>query len=74
MDLPAFIRSIGVDQAAELFDETPRTVESWMYGERTPRPATARKIVERTRGAVPFEGCYAARAASDPASGQEAAA
>lgn len=48
-DLPSFIRSLGVDKAAELFDETPRTVRGWMYGERTPRPRTAVKLIERTK-------------------------
>lgn len=60
MDLPTYIRSIGVEKAAELFDETPRAVRGWMYGERRPRPAKARKIVERTRGRVSFAGIYRA--------------
>ena len=58
MDLPTFIRTIGVDNAAQLFGEKPRTVEAWMYGERTPRPETGRKIVEKTNGRVTFAGIY----------------
>lgn len=58
MDLPAFIRSIGVDSAALLFDEEPRTVKAWMYGERTPRPHKAHKIVKRSKGKVPYSGIY----------------
>ena len=58
MDLPSFIRSLGVDKAAVLFDEKPRTVMGWMYGERRPRPHTARKIVERTKGKVSLAHIY----------------
>lgn len=61
MDLPSYIRSIGLDKAAELFDETPRAVKGWMYGERRPRPAKARKIVERTKGRVSYASIYGAR-------------
>jgi hypothetical protein len=42
-DLPSFIRSLGVEKAAELFEETPRAVKGWLYGERRPRPKTAKK-------------------------------
>lgn len=56
--LPAFIRDVGVDKAAMLFGEKPRTVESWLYGERMPRKQTAQKIVDRTKGKVTFAGIY----------------
>ena len=52
MDLPAFIRSLGIEKAAELFDEPPRQVKAWLYGERTPRPKTALKIVQKSKGKV----------------------
>lgn len=58
MDLSAFIRTIGVDKAAALFEEKPRTVMGWMYGERLPRPRTAQKIVERSKGRVSLAGIY----------------
>lgn len=58
MDLPSFIRSLGVDKAAELFDESPRAVRGWMYGERVPRPAKAKKIVQRSKGRVTLATIY----------------
>lgn len=58
MDLPTYIRSIGVDKAAELFEESPRAIKGWLYGERRPRPAKAEKIVQRTKGRVTFKGIY----------------
>lgn len=61
-DLPTFIRKIGVDKAAELFDEKPRTVMAWMYQERLPRPETAQKLVERSKGEVTFASIYGERA------------
>lgn len=61
MDLPAFIRSIGVEQAAELFDMTPRAIRAWRDGERIPRPAKAREIVERSKGRVTLATIYGAR-------------
>jgi hypothetical protein len=61
MSLSAFIRTIGVDKAAELFDEKPRTVMGWLYGERLPRPHTAKKLVERARGKLTMDGIYQGR-------------
>jgi hypothetical protein len=48
MDLPSFIRSVGIDAAAALLEERPATVKSWLYGERYPRHTKAPKIIERT--------------------------
>jgi hypothetical protein len=68
MDLPSFIRSLdpgdvvaAIDAAAKLFDEKPGAVKNWLYGVRYPRPATGRKIVERTNGKVPLSGIYGER-------------
>lgn len=61
MELSAFIRDIGIDKAAVLLDETPRTVKSWMYRERRPRPEKAPEIVRRTRGRVQFHEIYPLR-------------
>lgn len=58
MDLPTFIRDLGVKKAASLFNEKPRTVMAWMYRERYPRPETGQKIVEKTKGRVTFAGIY----------------
>lgn len=68
MDLPSYIRSLHPDdveaaiaRAAELFDAQPGAVKSWLYGERYPRPATGKLIVERTKGRVTFAGIYGAQ-------------
>lgn len=61
-DLPSFIRSLGVDKAAEVLDESPRAVKAWLYGERVPRKQTAQKIVKRSEGKVSFAGIYGVRA------------
>ena len=58
MDLPAYIREVGVEKASVLFEESPRTVKAWMYGERKPKPHKAQKIVERTKGRVVLQGIY----------------
>lgn len=58
-ELSTFIRSLGVDKAAELFEESPRAVKGWLYGERTPRKDTAQKIIKRSRGRVTLAGIYA---------------
>lgn len=58
MDLPAFIRSKGVEEAAKVLGENERTVKAWMYRERYPRRETAAKIVERTNGEVSLTGIY----------------
>ena len=47
----------GVASAAALLDENPRTVASWVYGEKMPKPATAHKITRLT--GVDFNGVYA---------------
>lgn len=62
MDLPSFIRQAGIDESAKLFEVSPHTVKAWLYGERTPRPAMGRLIVERTKGKVPLASIYGARA------------
>lgn len=49
----------GIPQAAELLKETPRTVKSWVYGEKLPKPQTACKIVKLTKGVVDYNGIYA---------------
>ena len=58
MDLSAYIRQLGVEGASALFDEKPRTVRAWLYRERFPNKRAAAKIVERSRGKVPYEGIY----------------
>jgi hypothetical protein len=57
-DLPTFIRNLGVEKAAELFDESPRAVKGWLYRERVPRPAKAKKLVEKSRGGLTLASIY----------------
>ena len=48
MRLPEYIRQVGVRAFAKAVGESERTVRSWLYMDRQPRPQTALKIVERT--------------------------
>lgn len=48
-DLPSFIRALGVEEAARILEERPRTVRAWMYGERLPRPKRAARLIEKTK-------------------------
>lgn len=59
VNLPAFIQSLGVEKAAELFDEKPRTIKAWLYGERKPMPSTAiAKVIPRSKGKLTFASIY----------------
>lgn len=49
----------GVAKAAEKLKEETRTVKSWMYGEKLPKPLTAARIVKMTKGLVDYNGIYA---------------
>lgn len=62
MDLPAFIRDVGVEKCAKLFGAKPGAVKSWLYRERYPRQSMATRIVEKTGGKVTFAGIYGERA------------
>lgn len=59
MDLPEFIKSVGVQRAAELFEVRPRQVQAWLYRERKPRPKVALQIERVTKGKVRFSDIYA---------------
>lgn len=48
MRLPEYIRQVGVRGFAKAVGERERTVKSWLYLDRLPRPLTAQKIAERT--------------------------
>lgn len=48
MRLSEYIRQIGVVGFAKAIGEKERTVKSWLYRDRLPKPFTAQKIVERT--------------------------
>lgn len=58
MNLSDYIREIGPEKAAKLFDESPRAVKGWLYNERTPRRETAQKIVKASKGRVSFADIY----------------
>ena len=47
MKLPDYIRHVGPEKFAREIGAKKRTVESWMRGERSPRPKQAQKIVEK---------------------------
>lgn len=58
MTLKDFIESLGPNEAARLFGVKRRTVDSWRRGERAPRPAKAKEIVNLTGGVVTLSDCY----------------
>lgn len=58
MDLPAFIKSVGDDAAEKLFGVSARTIRSWRYGERKPKPQKALEIQRDTKGKVRFTDIY----------------
>ncbi|MGL5093685.1 MAG: hypothetical protein ACRC8B_22755 [Aeromonas sobria] len=60
MDIIKFIeRAGGCAKAAELFKESPRTVASWYYGEKLPKPAVVCKIIKLTKGELDYNRVYA---------------
>ena len=58
MTLSDFVREYGLDHAARLFGVKPRTIESYIRGERRPRPDNALAFCERTKGQVSFSELY----------------
>lgn len=42
-----YLKDLGDELASELLDVKPRTVRAWRLGDRLPKPALARKIVQR---------------------------
>ena len=57
MELPDYIRQIGVKEFARKFGVTERAALAWQYRARTPRRETAQKIVEHSP--VSWSGIYA---------------
>lgn len=62
MELNAWIDEFGLEEAAELLKEKPRTVKSWYRFEKAPRLESALNIVSRTRGRVDYNGIYGPQA------------
>lgn len=56
MNLPDYIRDVGVKTFAEKFGVTERAAYSWMLRARTPRKEIAKKIVAKSP--VDWEGIY----------------
>lgn len=54
--LPEYIAQMGDEKAARLFGVETRTAMSWRLRSRTPRPAQAKVIVERSP--VTMDGIY----------------
>jgi hypothetical protein len=49
MDFKDWVKGVGgVNNAAQILGEKPRTVRSWFYSEKPPRFEAAVKIVSRT--------------------------
>jgi hypothetical protein len=57
MTLSEYIRQVGVPAFSKKFRVKQRTVVSYMYGARRPRPKLAEKIVRETP--VGWDGIYA---------------
>jgi len=60
MNLPDYIRKIGVKEFAERFDVTERAALAYQYGARRPRPEIAQRIVSGSP--VTWAGIYGDRA------------
>jgi hypothetical protein len=58
MKLREYLTAIGDAQAAKLFGISERAARSYRYGVRTPKPATARQIVRRSKGALSMQDIY----------------
>jgi hypothetical protein len=56
MQLPDYIKKIGVPAFAQKFNVSQRAAISWMYRTRMPRPDVAQRIV--TGSPVTWEGIY----------------
>ncbi|MGY3887215.1 hypothetical protein [Aeromonas aquatica] len=49
----------GVAQTAKIMKESPRTVASWYYSEKIPKPQAAVRLIRASRGALDFNRIYA---------------
>jgi hypothetical protein len=48
----------GIENAAKVLEEKPRTVLAWYRGEKAPRILAGENIVTKTKGQVDFNGLY----------------
>lgn len=59
MEFNAWVDSVdGVEEAAGILKEKPRTVYSWYRMEKSPRLLSAMNIVAKTKGVVDYNGIY----------------
>lgn len=58
MNLPDYIKRLGLAAAADKFGVSKGTAKSWRYGYRSPSTDSARKIIEVTGGAVGWDEIY----------------
>lgn len=56
MNLPEYIRSLGVEEFSRRYSVSERAAVSWLYRQRTPRAAVARRIVKDSP--VTWDGIY----------------
>ncbi|MGL5589037.1 MAG: hypothetical protein ACRDDI_13370 [Aeromonas veronii] len=48
MSLLEWMDERGLDEAAKVLKENKRTLMSWKYGEKVPKPQTAQRITQAT--------------------------
>lgn len=58
MNLREYIEAMGDDIAAKRLGISPRAAKSYRLGVRLPRPAAARQMVKRSRGALSLQAIY----------------
>lgn len=59
MELPVWVKKVGgITSAAKILKENPRTVASWIRGERSPLFPSAINIVIKSKHEVDFNGIY----------------
>jgi hypothetical protein len=58
MNLPTYIKAVGVEPIASQLKITRQTVHTWLNMENVPRPETAHKLILRSGGALTFERIY----------------
>ncbi|CAH6911448.1 hypothetical protein VCHA31O73_360022 [Vibrio chagasii] len=58
MQLPEFIKSIGVNVISEDLGYGKTTVSSWYHLQKAPRPHAAKKLIEYSKGSLTWESIY----------------
>ncbi|APU00889.1 hypothetical protein [Aeromonas phage 59.1] len=49
----------GIDKAAAMLKESPRTVASWYFAEKIPKPHTVQRIIVVSKGKLDWNRVYA---------------